>query len=75
MLPFPSPGDPPHTGIEPRSPALQADSLPSEPPGKLRIAWNELTPKAMDNEKPSWLFSLSRNHQSGRGKDGIVFFN
>ena len=34
-LPFPSPGDPHNPGIEPRSPALQADSLPSEPPGKL----------------------------------------
>ena len=33
-LPFPSPGDLPHPGIEPRSPALQTDSLPSEPPGK-----------------------------------------
>ena len=33
-LPFPSPGDLPDSGIEPRSPALQADSLPSEPPGK-----------------------------------------
>ena len=33
-LPFPSPGDLPDPGIEPWSPALQADSLPSEPPGK-----------------------------------------
>ena len=32
-LPFPSPEDFPDTEIEPRSPALQADSLPSEPPG------------------------------------------
>ena len=31
-LPFPSPGDLPHLGIEPRSPALQADALTSEPP-------------------------------------------
>ena len=30
--PFPSPGDLPDPGIEPRSPALQAESLPSEPP-------------------------------------------
>ena len=30
-LPFPSPGDLPDPGIEPRSPALQADSLPTEP--------------------------------------------
>ena len=34
-LPFPSPGDLPNPGIEPRSPALQADTLTSEPPGKL----------------------------------------
>ena len=33
-LPFPSPGDLPDLGTEPRSPALQADSLTSEPPGK-----------------------------------------
>ena len=32
-LPFPSPGDLPKPGIEPRSPTLQADSLPSEPQG------------------------------------------
>ena len=30
-LSFPSLGDLPHPGIKPRSPALQADSLPSEP--------------------------------------------
>ena len=29
--PFPSPGDLPNPGIEPRSPTLQADSLPAEP--------------------------------------------
>ena len=33
-LPFPSPEDLPNPGIKPRSPALQADSLPSELPGK-----------------------------------------
>ena len=33
-LPFPSPGDIPDRGIEPRSPALQADSLPPELWGK-----------------------------------------
>ena len=32
-LPFPSPGDLPDPGIEPGSPALQEDSLSSEPPG------------------------------------------
>ena len=34
QLPFPSPGDLSGPGIEPRSSALQANSLPSEPPGK-----------------------------------------
>ena len=33
-LPCPSPGDILNPGTEPRSPALQADSLPAEPPGK-----------------------------------------
>ena len=32
--PFPSPGNLPNPGIESRSPTLQADSLPAEPPGK-----------------------------------------
>ena len=35
-LPFPSPGDLPKPGIEPGSPALQADALSSELPGKLQ---------------------------------------
>ena len=33
-LPFPSPVGLPNPGIEPGSPALQADALPFEPPGK-----------------------------------------
>ena len=44
-LPFPSPGDLPDPGVEPGTLALQADSLPSEPPGKTQgTAW--LHPKA-----------------------------
>ena len=34
VLPCPLPGDLPNPWIEPRSPALQADSFPAEPPGK-----------------------------------------
>ena len=33
-VPFPSPGDLPNPGIKPKSPGLQADSLPAEPQGK-----------------------------------------
>ena len=40
VLPFPSPGDLPHPGIEPRSPALQADALLSEPPQGSHMAMN-----------------------------------
>ena len=32
--PFPSPGDLPNPGVEPRSPALQVDTSPAEPQGK-----------------------------------------
>ena len=34
-LPFPLPGELPNPGIEPALPALQADSFPTDPPGKL----------------------------------------
>ena len=43
-LPFPSPGDLPNPGIEPRSPALQADALTSEPPGKPCVCIHERNP-------------------------------
>ena len=36
-LPFPSPEDLPHPGIEPRSPTVEADTLLSEPPGKSMV--------------------------------------
>ena len=38
-LPFPSPGDLPDLEIKPVSLELQADSLPSEPPGKPILAY------------------------------------
>ena len=46
-LPFPSPGDLPNLGIKLRSPALPADALTSEPPGKV-----------VDNLDTSSLFKL-----------------
>ena len=38
-LPFPSPGDLPDPGIQPGSPALRADALTSEPPGKPIVSY------------------------------------
>ena len=40
-LPFPSPGDLPNPGIEPGSPAFQADALTSEPPENHREKIND----------------------------------
>ena len=48
-LSFPSPEDLPNPGIKPRSPALQADALLSEPPGKPNIHW--ITEKAREFQK------------------------
>ena len=39
-LPFPSPEALPNLGIETRSPALQADALPSEPPGFIKLSFH-----------------------------------
>ena len=68
-LAFPSPGDLPDPGIKPGSPALQADSLPSEPPGK---------PTWLIN----WQFSLpcspNMSERRGRSKpsrNGVPFHN
>ena len=44
-LPCPTPGDLPDPGIEPRSPALQADSLSSEPPRKPISEWAQRKPQ------------------------------
>ena len=41
-LPSPSPGDLPDEKVKPGSPALQADSLLSEPPGKPQEYWSGL---------------------------------
>ena len=54
-LPFPSPGDLPDPGIEPRSPALLADALPTELPGKLvknRPAMQETPVQFLAREDP-----------------------
>ena len=52
---FPSPGDLPDPGIEPRSPALQADTLTSEPPGKPFLGNRECQLKPCCIYKLQWL--------------------
>ena len=61
--PFPSPGDLPKPGLEPRSPALQADSLPAE-----LIREVELFPSLSLNPIFShlWMYSGARKILAGR---------
>ena len=54
---FPSPGDLPNPGIEPRSLALQTDSLPPEPPGK---------PKADKDKKKKKKQKKKHNNKNNR---------
>ena len=56
--PFPSPGDLPDPGIEPGSPALQEDSLPSEPTGgqssnKYHLSESHRIPKHVGKQESS----------------------
>ena len=51
-LPFPSPGDLPNPGIEPRSPTLRVDSLPSEPLGKPKHKHDALA--GNQTSAPAW---------------------
>ena len=57
---FPSPGNLSNPGIEPRSPTLQADSLPAEPPGKPNTA--------LSNSKSMPLISI-KTKQSNKRRD------
>ena len=62
VLPFPSPGDLPNPGIEPRSPELQADALPSEPP----VASNSFaTPWTVAHQAPLFMALPRREYWSG----------
>ena len=49
-FPFPSPGDLPDPGLEPRSPALQGDALTSEPPGKPLMSGSSLAFRDSGND-------------------------
>ena len=66
-LPFPSLGDLPDPGIEPRSPTLQADALTSAPPGKpLNTRIQVLTSKiSREERKPGW---KKKREEAGEGE-------
>ena len=60
-LPFLPSGDLPNPGIEPRSPALQADSLPLEPPGIFLNKYRRFIEKEEGEE-------IKRNINEGRAQ-------
>ena len=61
---FPSPGDLLDPGIEPGSPALQVDSLPSEPPGKPQLGMKQGLRDKRDEMKIRISSSYSRSSYS-----------
>ena len=61
-LPFPSPRDLPDPGMEPQSPALQADALSSEPPGKPFVNWPVYISKFLKCQSKFWAQRI--NHES-----------
>ena len=63
-LPCPPPGDLPNPGIEPRSPAMQTDSLSSEPPEK---TWEKL--ELLNSEGCETISIIQRNGEAHRGEE------
>ena len=80
-LQFPSQGDLPDTGIGPRSPTLQADSLPYEPPGNPKYVWQECRIHRKSQKEPNnhrnvvQLTSLETLFQLCLAFMQLVFFN
>ena len=70
-LPFPSPADLPNPGVEPESPALQADSLPSESPG------NKYPNTKLKVKKKNISSSLTQNmvHQQNKLDEQIEVYS
>ena len=79
-LPFPSPGDLPDPGIEPGSPVLQADALPSEPGGIPMYIhkWKDIKKEGQSDichsvDKP-WKDYASGISQTQKGRDSVILF-
>ena len=72
---FPSPGDLPDPGIEPESPALQADSLPADPPGKPRgiLKLDSIAPIRKWHQRDSKKERVGYLEMKDRNKFGLDF--
>ena len=83
-LPCPPPGDLPDPGIKPRSPTLQADSLPAESPGKTKntgVGSLSLLQGVFPTQESNWdllhcrqiLYQLSYQRRLGGSKNVSLF--
>ena len=68
-LPFPSPGHLLDPGIEPTSPALQADSLPSAPAGKPHLMWTKVY---FSLGQPMGRLQIHLHHRPGTHLDVVL---
>ena len=66
-LPFPSPGGLPDPGIEPMSPALQAESLPSEAPSQVALVVKNPSANAEDLRDAGSMLGSGRSPGEGHG--------
>ena len=73
-LSFPSPADLPDPGIEPGSPALQADTLQSEPPGNPQLLLLLLFHENVLNVV-RWFFYISLDNHFCLHSFNVVYFN
>ena len=79
---FPSPGDLCNPGIKPRSPALQADSLPAEPQGKakntavgsLSLSPVDLPDPVIEPGSPALQVDSLPSEQSGKPTGNVYMF-
>ena len=66
-LPFPSPGGLPDQGIEPVSPALQAEFLPSEPPSQVALVVKNPSANGEDLRNTGLMLGSGRSPGEGYG--------
>ena len=67
-LPFPSPEDLPNPGIKTGSPALQAHSLLSEPPGKTLMLGKIEGKRRRGKQRMMWLDSITDSMDMNQSK-------
>ena len=74
-LPCPPPGDLPNPRIEPRSPALQADSLPSEPQGSSKTWYGGLSGVCGQYNQKLWAHIITSAFSGEKGSNNDTYMH